>query len=425
MGRENLSGHRWSGAGSFKLIGKSSNKEKKKKGKEVPDETIGAAETLVDVEPRNTDTQNTAGPEAGEKQPDNDKPESSGAMDVNGQPNSVPSSQEQWETMKAMMVQLDVLTKALVPDPVVPTIRSKIVTGTIGVSPEDSPRNRRDYLDALEHVSRLRTKHFPGSTYPIVADEWRSRLVRNFNSTRYPKEYQKDIAVHFLEEKAHDWWVSVEKREGGKVLTYADFEKEFNKKFFPPEAWDRLESAYLNLIQGDMTVRAYDAEFSRLRRFVGKEIADDKAQVRPFIRGLRVDIHNHCVNGIFNSIVEVVERAAMIEAKIEEDKKLRRETISSRSKAKYGECKTCGKYHSGYCWKAVGACGRCGSKDHVIRNCPRMENGNGPRSCYLCGKEGHFRRECPKLDEGRQNHQRGNRGEESLPPPLKRQVVAP
>ncbi|XP_010462765.1 PREDICTED: uncharacterized protein LOC104743370 [Camelina sativa] len=195
-----------------------------------------------------------------------------------------------------------------------------------------------------------------------------------------------------------------------------------------------------------MTVRAYDAEFSRLRRFVGKEIEDEKAQVRRFIRGLRVDIRNHCVNGVFNSVVEVVERAAMIEARIEEEKQLKRERVSSRSthpakttdrkrkwnkvdnarsEPKYGECKTCGKYHSGSCWKTFGACGRCGSKDHEIRNCPRMDNGNGPRSCYLCGKEGHFKRECPKLDEGRQTHQRGNRGEESLPPPPKRQAVAP
>ncbi|XP_010506889.1 PREDICTED: uncharacterized protein LOC104783427 [Camelina sativa] len=398
------------------------------------------AETMVDADVGNTDTLIAAGPEAGEKQPDNDKPESSGATDVNRQPNVVPSSQEQWETMKAMMAQLDVLTKALVPDPVVPTVRSKIVAGTIGVGPGDSPRKRKDYLDALEHVTRLKTKHFSGSTDPIVADEWRSRLVRNFNSTRCPEEYQKDIAVHFLEEEAHDWWVSVEKRTGGQVLTYADFEIEFNKKFFPPEAWDRLESEYLNLVQGVMTVRAYDVEFSRLRRFVGKEIEDEKAQVRRFIRGLRVDIRNHCVNGVFNSVVEVVERAAMIEAGIEEEKQLKREKVSSRSthpakttdqkrkwdkvdnarsEPRYGECKTCGKYHSGSCWKTVGACGRCGSKDHEIRNCPRMDNGNGPRTCYLCGKEGHFKRECPKLD------QRGNRGEETLPPPPKKQAVAP
>ncbi|XP_010484717.1 PREDICTED: uncharacterized protein LOC104762991 [Camelina sativa] len=79
------------------------------------------AEIMVDADAGNMDILITAGPEAAEKQPDNDKPESSGATDVNGQPNVVPSSQEQWETMKAMMAQLDVLTKALVPDPVVPT----------------------------------------------------------------------------------------------------------------------------------------------------------------------------------------------------------------------------------------------------------------------------------------------------------------
>ncbi|XP_010506862.1 PREDICTED: uncharacterized protein LOC104783401 [Camelina sativa] len=374
-----------------------SNKENKRKGKEVADEITNAAETLGDAEGGNKDAQNPARHVAGEKQPNNDKSESSGATDVNGQQNVVPSSQEQWETMKAMMAQLDVLTKALVPDPVVPAVRSEIIK----VSPIDSPRKRRGYLDALEHMSRLKTKHFPGSSDPIVADEWRSGLVMNFNSTRCPKEYQKDIDVHFLEEEAHDRWVLVVKRKGGQVITYVDFEKEFNMKFFPPEAWDRLESAYLNLIQGDMTVRAYDAEFNRL---VGKEIEVEKAQVCHFICGLRVHIHNHCVNGVFNSVVEVVERAAMIEAGLEEEKQLRRERVSSRSTnpvktidrkrkldkvdnarsdAKFKECRNCGKYHSGSCWRVVGHVFVVEAR--IMRSGTvqgwKMAMGQGPASC--------------------------------------------
>ena len=72
------------------------------------------------------------------------------------------------------------------------------------------------------------------STDPIVADEWRSRLKRNFKSTRYLEDYQRDIAVHFLEGDAHNWWLTVEKRRGDEVRSFADFEDEFNKKYFPP-----------------------------------------------------------------------------------------------------------------------------------------------------------------------------------------------
>lgn len=66
-----------------------------------------------------------------------------------------------------------------------------------------------DYLNVLEHVIRLETKHFQGSSDLIEVDEW-SRLVRSFNSTRCPDDYRKDIAVHFLEGDAHNWWFAVE-----------------------------------------------------------------------------------------------------------------------------------------------------------------------------------------------------------------------
>ena len=151
-----------------------------------------------------------------------------------------------------------------------------------------------------------------GSTDPIVADEWRSRLKRNFKSTRCPEDYQRDIAVHFLEGDAHNWWLTVEKRRGDEVRSFADFEDEFNKKYFPPEAWDRLECAYLDLVQGNRMVREYDEEFNRLRRYVGRELEEEQAQVRRFIRGLRIEIRNHCLVRTFNSVSELVERAAMI-----------------------------------------------------------------------------------------------------------------
>ena len=93
-----------------------------------------------------------------------------------------------------------------------------------------------DYLSLLEHISCLGTKHFLGSTDPIIADEWRSRLVRNFSSTRCPEDYKRDIAVHFLEGDAHIWWLAVDKHTNESLQSFADFEDEFNRRYFPAEA---------------------------------------------------------------------------------------------------------------------------------------------------------------------------------------------
>ncbi|XP_048627546.1 uncharacterized protein LOC125596614 [Brassica napus] len=156
------------------------------------------------------------------------------------------------------------------------------------------------------------TKHFSGSTDPIVADEWRSRLVRNFSSTRCPEDYKRDIAVHFMEGDAHYWWLAVDKRTNGSVQN----------------AWDRLEGRFLDLTQGSRAIREYEEEFNRLRRFFGRELEDETVQVRRFIRGLRQELRIHCSIHTFSTVRELVERVALLESNLAEEAKLKTKSPS-------------------------------------------------------------------------------------------------
>ncbi|XP_048629418.1 uncharacterized protein LOC125601076 [Brassica napus] len=274
------------------------------------------------------------------------------------------------------------------------------------IDPPVRPVRRVDYLSLLAHISKLGTKQFAGSSDPIEADEWRSRLARNFSSTRCPEEYKKDIAVHFLEGDAHNWWLALDKRTNGTIERFSDFEVEFNHKYFPSEAWDRLESHFLDLSQGRMTVREYEEKFNRLRRYVGKELEEETVQIRRFVRGLRVELRTYSSVGHFQTVSELVERMAMVETNLAEEAKQRR--------------------HGGECWKAMGACTRCGKMDHAARDCPgpkqgrrQGSSGGDTRGCHHCGKEGHFKRECPKLqaeqDKGRGEESNQSRGQTSNP----------
>ncbi|XP_033139320.1 uncharacterized protein LOC117130715 [Brassica rapa] len=150
--------------------------------------------------------------------------------------------------------------------------RATVEAEVMEITPAACPVRRVDYLSLLAHISKLGTKQFAGSSDPIEAEEWRSRLARNFSSTRCPEEYKKDIVVHFREGDAHNWWLALDKRTNGTIERFSDFEVEFNHKYFPAEAWDRLESQFLDLTQGRMTVREYEEKFNRLRRYVGKEL---------------------------------------------------------------------------------------------------------------------------------------------------------
>lgn len=44
---------------------------------------------------------------------------------------------------------------------------------------------------------------------------------------------------------------------------------EFNTKYFPPEAYDRLEGDFFDLCQGEKTVREYEAEFNSVDKYLG------------------------------------------------------------------------------------------------------------------------------------------------------------
>lgn len=115
-----------------------------------------------------------------------------------------PSMKEVLEAMQAMRTQILALTQAFTP------VRTAIPIGNdrtcqvvaaqaagraaqnqveevaevIEIDPPARTTKRMDYLKPLEHISKLGTKHFSGSVDPLEADEWRSRLVRNFSSTR-------------------------------------------------------------------------------------------------------------------------------------------------------------------------------------------------------------------------------------------------
>ncbi|MFX5441783.1 retrotransposon gag family protein, partial [Acinetobacter baumannii] len=120
------------------------------------------------------------------------------------------------------------------------------------------------YHRMMEQMQRMGTSFFLGGVGPEEANAWRSRLERNFQSCRCPEGYRVDLAVHYLDGDAHLWWSSVVARRGLAGLTWGDFVEEFNSKFFPQEAVDRLEAKFLGLTQGERTVREFESEFSRL-----------------------------------------------------------------------------------------------------------------------------------------------------------------
>jgi len=146
----------------------------------------------------------------------------------------------------------------------------------------------------MEQLQRIGSEYFFGSTSPEVADSWRSRVEWNFGSSRCPVDYRVDLVVHFLEGDAHLWWRSMTTRRRQADMSWTDFVAEFNAKYFPQEALDRINERFLELTHGERSVREYDWEFNRHLVYAGRGMEDNQAQMRRFLRGLRPDLRVRC-----------------------------------------------------------------------------------------------------------------------------------
>lgn len=54
-------------------------------------------------------------------------------------------------------------------------------------------------------MRELGTETFSGGTDPLVADNWRKILERNFESMRCPVEFRRELAVHYLRDATLAW----------------------------------------------------------------------------------------------------------------------------------------------------------------------------------------------------------------------------
>jgi len=114
------------------------------------------------------------------------------------------------------------------------------------------------------------------------------------------------------------------------------FKQEFQRKYFPPEARDRMEQAFLRLEQGERSVREYESEFLKLSRYIYYEDGDEAVLVRKFLRGLKPEIESHLQAVNFVSLFELIEKAVNVEEMVAAE---REPTVGSNPKPQSSQSK--------------------------------------------------------------------------------------
>ncbi|XP_050368900.1 uncharacterized protein LOC126786995 [Argentina anserina] len=142
----------------------------------------------------------------------------------------------------------------------------------------------------------------------MVADHWIESMETYFEMMVCSEIEKRMIATFFLKDDALDWWKSTRRTVDVSTLTCDGFTTLFRKKYFPATVQEDLELEFLELVQGDMTVREYEARFAQLYRFV--RLMGATSVTQKFLRRLKKE-YKTIISALCLSTKELMYESAL------------------------------------------------------------------------------------------------------------------
>ncbi|XP_020271651.1 uncharacterized protein LOC109846819 [Asparagus officinalis] len=151
---------------------------------------------------------------------------------------------------------------------------------------EEHPKLR----SGMGEFKKLSLPSFEGTTDPMIAEHWITKMEKVFTYMRCPEEEKVDYAIYMLKDRG--WWQMQVRTLGEKAykLSWEEFKKIFYKKYFPLTVHKQKEQEFQKLEQGDKTIAEYEEEFTYLSKFATHLLGKEEDRARRFEEGLRPDI---------------------------------------------------------------------------------------------------------------------------------------
>ncbi|KAA0059581.1 gag protease polyprotein [Cucumis melo var. makuwa] len=128
----------------------------------------------------------------------------------------------------------------------------------VPVVPQVVPDQLSAKAKHLRDFRKYNPTTFDGSLEdPTKAHMWLSSLETIFRYMKCPEDQKVQCAIFMLTDKGTAWWETVERMLGGDVgqITWEQFKESFYAKFFSASLRDAKRQEFLNLEQGDRTVK--------------------------------------------------------------------------------------------------------------------------------------------------------------------------
>ncbi|KAH6777420.1 RNA recognition motif and CCHC-type zinc finger domains containing protein [Perilla frutescens var. frutescens] len=208
----------------------------------------------------------------------------------------------------------------------------------------------------------------------------------------------------FAREEVSFWWESYSRTmtpEQRQALVWTDLKELILTRYFPESFKTKMETEFLNLRQGGMTVIEYERRFNCLSRYAPYIVDTDEKKARHFERGLRPEIAGILLGQRLRTYGEVIEMAQAISHGLQLDQKDQRQR-EAFDKRKWepqdrgkGKAPMQNKFHLGECRAGQRVCFTCGDPSHMSYYCPKgkkeQERKVKPRLFTLEGVEKNFK----------------------------------
>ncbi|XP_024019523.1 uncharacterized protein LOC112091040 [Morus notabilis] len=148
---------------------------------------------------------------------------------------------------------------------------------------------------------------------PQEAEYWFDSIVKHLNTMGVPEEYWVEFTVYKMEGQASTWWKQVRIRLNVAGMTWEQFKVIFNEQNFPQSYRDEKVMEFMSLLQGDMSVREYEAKFNDLSRFAPSLVESEHLKCLKFEKGLKNSVRRPLVALRIQNFQDLVAAATSVE----------------------------------------------------------------------------------------------------------------
>jgi len=124
---------------------------------------------------------------------------------------------------------------------------------------------------------------FSGSEEPLDADDWLRDVERRLQTIGCEDREKVFFASHQLQGSAATWWINFrEASQNPEEITWQEFVEGFKKEHIPSEIMLMKRREFLDLKQGNQTLKEYLGKFNYLARYAADDVSTETKKMEQF-----------------------------------------------------------------------------------------------------------------------------------------------